>query len=255
MAFVAPGHNVPEPPLFIPFAHGVAWLVFPMIGRWLITTIRGRRPGTDYVVLLVATLGLTFVLDVILEAFIWMPFGIYAYPGGHWPLLFPHAFDMFPASEAFFIATWATFVTFLYTFRNDKGQTYVERGIETVRGGPVKKAGMQVLAMIAAFQIGMLLFFTVPQLAFFGGKPDAWPKDLQSRSYLVDGVCGPGQPWACPGPSVPLNRGDGTDESGARIAPGTTDGHGVTIPAGGRIPPAVRFSRTAHGPFGGPIFP
>ena len=50
---------------------------------------------------------------------------------------------MFPLNEAIFIGAWSTAVVFLYTFRNDKGQTIVERGIDQVRGGPVKKAGLR----------------------------------------------------------------------------------------------------------------
>jgi Spirocyclase AveC-like len=252
MAFGHPGHMVPEPPLFIPFAHGFAWLAFAAIGRKLIVAIRARRPQVGYPTLLIATFALTFVLDVVLEGAIWMPFGVYQYPGGHWPILFPDAYNMFPASEAIFIATWSTGVVFLYTFRNDKGQTWVERGIDEVRGGPAKKVGLQILAMIAVFQIGLTCLYTVPELAFFGSKPNEWPRDLQNRSYLVDGICGPGQQWACPGPKVPLNRGDGRDQSGARIAAGTTSGHGVTVP-GGAIPPAVPFATKAHGPFAGPV--
>jgi uncharacterized protein DUF5135 len=143
-------------------------------------------------------------------------------------------------------------LVFLYTFRNDKGQTYVERGVDQVRGGPVKKAGLQLLAMIPAFQLGLLMLYTVPQVAFFTSKPNEWPADVQRRSYLVDNICGPGADWACPGPSVPLNRGNARDQSGARVAAGTTSGNGVTIPAG-KIPDAVPFATEAHGPFAGPL--
>jgi len=121
-------------------------------------------------------------------------------------------------------------VVFLYTFRNDKGQTYVERGVDQIRGGP----------------------YTVPQVAFFTSKPNEWPADVQRRSYLVDNICGSGADWACPGPRVPLNRGNARNQSGARIAAGTTSGRGVTIP-GGKIPDAVPFAKEAHGPFAGPL--
>jgi hypothetical protein len=249
MAFGQPGHMVPEPLLFIPFAHGFAWLAFAKIGRLTINAVRARRPTIGYAGLLIITLILTFILDVLLEGVIWMPFGVYTYVGGHWPLLFPHAYHMFPANEAIFIATWSTMVVFLYTFRNDQGQTIVERGIEQVRGGPLKKAGLQLLAMIAVFQIGLTMLYTVPQVAFFGSKPAEWPKDAQRRSYLTDGVCGPGQDWSCPGPSVPLNYGNGRNQSGVRIGPGGK----VTVPDK-PVPPAVPYSHTAHGAFAGPIF-
>jgi len=253
MAFGEPGKMVLEPPLFIPFAHGFAWLAFAAIGRKVINATRARRPGIGYPALLAITFCLTFMLDVILEGLIWMPFGVYTYVGGHWPLLFPDAYHVFPMNEAIFIGTWSTLVVFLYTFRNDKGQTYVERGIDQVRGGPVKKAGLQLLAMIAAFQLGLLMLYTVPQVAFFTSKPNEWPADVQRRSYLVDNICGPGADWACPGPLVPLNRGNARNQSGARIAAGTRSGNGVTIAGADKIPDAVPFAKEAHGPFAGPV--
>ena len=108
------GKMVLEPPLFIPFAHGFAWLAFAMIGRKVINAVRARRPDVGIPALLVITFCLTFMLDVILEGVIWMPFGVYTYVGGHWPLLFPDAYHMFPLNEAIFIGTWSTLVVFLY---------------------------------------------------------------------------------------------------------------------------------------------
>jgi hypothetical protein len=253
MSFGEPGRQVPEPLLFIPFGHSFAWLMFAIVGRRVIVAVRQRRPGIGYSALMAITFSVSFVLDVILEGIVWMPFGVYQYPGGHVPLLFPDAYHKLPLQETLFIAFWGVGLIFLYTFRNDKGQTIVERGVEKIHGGPVKKAGYQILAMIAAFHIGLGLLFTVPNLALWGGKSTEWPKDLQSRSYMVDNLCGPGSDWACPGPNVPLNYGNGRDQTGARIAPGTRSGNGVTIPGGGQIPEAVPFDTEPRGPFTGPM--
>jgi hypothetical protein len=253
MAFGQPGAMVPEPPLFIPFAHGFAWLVFAMIGKKVINVIQARRPGVGFPTLLIATFCLTFMLDVILEGLIWMPFGIYTYIGGHWPLLFPDAYHVFPAQQAITIGLWSTFVVFLYTFRNDKGQTYVERGVERLAGGPVKKTAYSVLAMIAAFQFGFTCLYTIPNVAFWSSKPVEWPNDAKRRSYLVDNLCGAANGLACPGPQTPLNRGSARDQTGARLKAGATTGGNVIVPRGDKIPDVVPFSKQAEGAFAGPI--
>ena len=187
------------------------------------------------------TFCLTFMLDVILEGVIWMPFGVYTYVGGHWPLLFPDAYHMFPLNEAIFIGTWSTLVVFLYTFRNDKGQTLVERGIDQVKGGPVKKAALQILAMIAIFQIGLAVLYTVPQVAWFGSKPNEWPKDAQERSYLVDNICGPEADWACPvRASCSTAATRGTRRAPDRAAPRGRNDHRGGRRAGCRGGPVLR---------------
>ena len=253
MAFGEPGAMVPEPPLFIPFAHGFAWLAFAMIGKKMIDVIRTRRPDVGYPALLIATFCLTFVLDVILEGVIWMPFGIYTYVGGHWPLLWPDAYHVFPAQQAITIGMWSTLVVFIYTFRNDKGQTVVERGVDQIRGGPAKKAGLSILAMIAIFQFGFTCLYTVPNLAFWSSKPVEWPDDAKNRSYLVDNLCGAANGLACPGPQTPLNRGSARDQTGARLKAGAVTGGDVIIPGGAQIPEIVPFETEPHGAFAGPI--
>jgi len=45
MAFGKPGQMYVEPPLFIPFAHGMAWLLFAMIGSKVIRAARAKWPA------------------------------------------------------------------------------------------------------------------------------------------------------------------------------------------------------------------
>jgi Spirocyclase AveC-like len=140
-------------------------------------------------------------------------------------------------------------VTFLYYFRNDKGQTWAERGIDQVRGGPAKQNALRVLAMIGVFQVGIFILYTVPQTSFFASKSAQWPRDIQERSYLTDGMCGAGTTSACPGPQIPLNRGNGRDQESLRVTP---DGR-LFIPKGTELPRTVPFASQPKGAFSGPL--
>ena len=90
----------------------------------------------------------------------------------------------------------------------------------------------------------------MPQTSLFGSKSTEWPADLTSRSYMTDGLCGAGTPRACPGPAVPLYRGDGRKQVSVQIGE-----HGeVTYQTGGELPTPVPFSHKATGPFHGGLF-
>lgn len=249
MAYGEPGATVVEPPLFIPFLYGFFFVFTARVGSALIRRARARWPQIRHSTLLVTTFASMFVLDLVLEGLIWMPFGTFTYAGGHLPALFPDAYHRFPLQEAIFAGFLLTACVFLYHFRNDRGQTVVERGIEEVRGGPAKKAGLRILAVIGAMQVIFFLTYNVPMTAFFSSKAAEWPQDLQERSYLTNGLCGEGTTWACPGPNVPLNRGNARNQTGIRIGP---DGQRI-VPEGTELPRAVPFSTEAEDAFNGPL--
>ena len=48
-----------------------------------------------------------------------------------------------------------------------------------------------------------------------------WPADVQNRSYLTNGVCGPGTSYACASPSVPTPRRNSAhlDPAGELVGP------------------------------------
>jgi hypothetical protein len=104
--------------------------------------------------------------------------------------------------------------------------------------------------MVGAFQIGLFIMYTVPQTSLFASKSTEWPADLVKRSYMTDGLCGAGTPRACPGPAVPLYRGDGRKQVSVQISP---DGK-VTYQDGGELPEPVPFATKEDGPFHGGLF-
>ena len=188
-----------------------------------------------YSALLALVFTTMFVLDIVVEGFVWMPFGTFTYVGGHMPALFPDAYHRFPLQEAIFAGFLTTSTAFLYHFRNDRGETVVERGIDEVRGSHLKKTGLRLLAMIGAMQVIFFLTYNVPMTAFFGSKAAPWPKDAQERSYLTDGLCGPGTTYSCGGPDIPL-----PVRSSSHVAPDGT----LVVPEGRTVTPTtLEFKR------------
>jgi hypothetical protein len=103
--------------------------------------------------------------------------------------------------------------------------------------------------MVGAFQIGLFIMYTVPQTSLFASKSTEWPADLVKRSYMTDGLCGVGTPRACPGPAVPLYRGDGRKQVGVQVG---VDG---TLTFQGKdLPKPVPISDKEDGPFHGGLF-
>ena len=249
MAYGQPGAMPVEPPLFIPFLYGFFFVVAAKAGSAVIRGCRNRWPTLRPSVVLAITYAAMFLLDTILEGFVWMPFGTFTYAGGHMPALFPDAYHRFPLQEAIFAGALMTSVAYLYHFRNDRGETVVERGIDEVRGGQSKKTLLRALAVIGAMQVIFFLSYNVPMTAFFGSKAAPWPKDLQERSYLTDGICGEGSRWACPGPSVPLNRGNARTQESIAIGP---NGERV-VPPGAEVPREVPFSTEPKDAFSGSV--
>jgi hypothetical protein len=110
---------------------------------------------------------------------------------------------------------------------------WIERGIDTVRGGAGRKLALRGLAAIGAVQLIMFLGYNVPNTAI-GFNSAAWPKDLQKRSYFTNGICGAGTNRLCPGPDVP-NMRNGAAYIGANGQ--------VVIPSGKTLPRNVPFAK------------
>ena len=156
-------------------------------------------------------IGITFismvVFDLVLEV-VWLRMGLYAYPGAiEWLTLFHGHYYQFPIYEALVFGGTLTAWTSLRFFRDDKGRTIAERGVDEVRASARGRSGLRLLAVIGAVNAIFLLTYNIP-INFFGLHSSPWPEDIQKRSYLTDGLCGPGTEYACPGPGTPIFRPD-----------------------------------------------
>lgn len=144
--------------------------------------------------------------DVILET-IWSRTGAYSYGGavqslsiggGHW-----YQFPLFMA--LIWGGPWALIACIRY-FRNDRGESLAERGAGQLDLSPRRRTGLRLLAVIGMVNATFFVFSNLPN-QFAALRADEFPRDHLSQSYFTNMMCGPGTPYACPGPRTPVPRG------------------------------------------------
>ena len=191
---------MPEPVLWGFGAYGSIFVVQIIAMCWLMRRVRDRwwtSIGPLGMFFLVAGLG--FVADAVFEIpMLWTR--IYAYPaawqrfaifGGR-----PYQLPLFHlAAGALFFSSLAA----LRFWRNDRGETVVERGAEGI-SNPRRRTVARTLAIVGFVNV-MSLAYYVPVFIQIAST-DAFPKGYER--WQVNGWCGDqGQPYGpCPAPGV-----------------------------------------------------
>jgi hypothetical protein len=159
--------------------------------------------------------GLT-VIDTIIEGLI-LRTGVYGYPSAirSITLFAGHTYQV-PMSETFlFGGLGLGAVACLSYFRDDKGRTLAERGLDRVNAGARGRQWIKFLAIFGAVHLAFLVLYFIPQ-QWFATHGDPWPRGY--KSYMINGMCdypaGAGAVQArgtravpCPGPGVAFPRG------------------------------------------------
>lgn len=207
-----PGWVAPNGRLFAePLLWGPPIYIWGMFGgmvaaNWLMQRIRNRWPGIGNYGLVLLCFGIMALADTVGEI-LWVRSSVYTYPGVIRSVsLFPGKYYQFPLYEpVLFGATWTAFACLRF-FRNDKGQTFAERGTETLKVSGRTQTGLRLLAILGLMNTIYLGYMVAWNLV--GLHADQWPVDTQRRSYITDFMCGPGTDYACPGRELPLPRPD-----------------------------------------------
>ena len=108
--------------------------------------------------------------------------------------------DQFPLYESVLWGGAWTLFSCLYYFRDDKVNTWVERGADRLKVGKGTLKFIRFLALVAAANAIFLtyaIFINYIQL-----NSDKFPDNMPA--YLVAGLCGEGTPYTCPDPAYPL---------------------------------------------------
>lgn len=191
-----PGAVVVQPVLFIIPLYIYVFVAPVLLGTWAMRRVEKRIPNASKR-RLIATCYLTvFAFDAVIEALIWVPQGMFAYGGGHLNI-FDDTYHQWPLTEGLTIAATMTCFCCIRYFRDDRGRTLAERGIDQLRAGRRTKLAMRVFAVIAAVNLSYLITYNVPNL--FAGKYAAdWPADINDRSYFTSGLCGTDDTIKCP---------------------------------------------------------
>jgi hypothetical protein len=175
-----------------------------IVGCYVMRRAKVRWPHIGTVGLLATCFGFFVVFDLIAES-LWMRLGFYAYPGSiSWLTLFHGHYYQFPIYELVLAPALYTAWAACRHFRNDKGQTFAERGIDRVGVAGTKKTGLRFLALVGICNLIFVLYMIPVAIAGLYASP--WPEDITTRSYFMDGICGPGTPYACSGPGIPIPR-------------------------------------------------
>ncbi|MGV0735045.1 spirocyclase AveC family protein [Mycobacterium syngnathidarum] len=233
-----PGAMAVEPLLVIGGIYTWIFLIGTLGGCALMKKLKARRPHWNKVKLVLACLVGSWIFDIILEGVLFMPLGIWSYPGGHFAI-FPDTYHKFPLTEMLTAGTCFAVTICIRFFRNDKGETIADRGLENTGYSDRKKNILRAFAMIGIMQAVLLVFYNVPN-SWTATRSTEWPADLQKRSYLTDGICGAGTDQACPGPNVPMYRND--NQNPLRGGSAHLDPNGnLVVPPDATLPTEVPF--------------
>jgi hypothetical protein len=200
----APNQNLfPEPFLVMGGFYAIFMFGSAVFGCWYMRRVRARHPALTNLGLFARLFAVVLVLDLVVEN-VFMRTQFAAYPGTvHSLSLFPGKYYQFPLYEPFIIALYVMGITALRWFRDDRGQSVAERGMETLRLGDRSRTAVRFLAVTGFVHVWFIVGYFVPY-NFFALKADTFPP---LPSYLRAGICGQGTGYACPSDSVPIPHG------------------------------------------------
>ena len=186
----------PEPIAFDGGAY-IWWILGSILaGCWLLRRMSAKWPNMSMLTMLSAIWVTFFFLDIVVEFIFIRIFQLWVYPGA------PHALTLFagnwyqlPLQEPIAVATFSTPFVALRYFRDDRGRSFAERGIDSLRVSQRAKKFITFFAISGVLQ-GCLLFGYYVPFTFFGLHADTAPA---LPSYFRAGYgCGVGTDYACP---------------------------------------------------------
>jgi Spirocyclase AveC-like len=244
MSYSEPGSMDVEPIIWTPFLYVYLFFGGAVFGCWVMRKANERWPQMGSMGLILFALLAGMLVDFVAEGLLIMPAGVYTYAGGHLAI-FPEAYHKFPLTETVTVGAIIAGLAALRFFKDDRGHTVVERGVEKLKVGEGGRSVVRFLAIFGITNVLVLACYNIPN-SIIGAHSTSWPKDLQQRSYLTDYLCGAGTDRACPGKTVPLSRSN----DGAYMG---LDGQ-LVFPQGAEPPKPVPFTYGGGGPFNGPLF-
>lgn len=195
------GRLTAEPTISIGFAYMWWFLGFSMFICAVMRLVHRRWPQLSTGGMVVACVLIATAADFIVEA-CWIRTGAYAYPSTiHALSAFGGTPYQMPVYHAFLHGGGTLgAIALLRYYCNDRGLSWVERGLDRMNYGNLKADLVSLLAVIAFLQMAFLLFTNIP-IQWFHLHADTVP---DYPSWMRDGVCGPGTAYPCPGPTIPV---------------------------------------------------
>jgi hypothetical protein len=203
---VAPtqGTIMPWPLIYVPLTYLWFVVLWVSCGTVLLRALHRRMPGRLFLPLLICYI-VDVLLDVVLEGFINVRLGLYAFLTTYEPLtLFAGTRYQFPLYNALL---WGAVMTVLVATRyytDEQGLTFIEASARRLTASPRRQTLVSVLAVIGFMNLTYFVLYFVPYNVF---NMNAGPFPADLPAHLLNGYCGAGGLIAeCPGPGVPLHR-------------------------------------------------
>jgi len=203
------GELLPEPLLTWAGGYPGFLLWMALGGLALMRFVKAKFPTISNVKLsLIGILG-AMVIDMVLESLLIRFSGIYAYPGsiralslwgGHW--------YQFPIYEALLFGGWVGTTSVLLYFRDDKGRTWVERGVEKLnmcKNSNFRQSIVRLVAIIGFCQVVEIIIYVLP-MPLITANADPFPDDTPAFFTQGPSMCGPGTGLSCARPDLPIIR-------------------------------------------------
>ncbi len=230
------GNRLPEPVLFSGVWYGYMLYGSIVVLNKVMAWAKKRWPWLGTLGMISFAMGVMMVFDFVMEI-VYMRLGFYVYPGSlkGWTVFYgtPYAFPIY--ESILFGSVWGILASVRY-FKNDKGQTLAERGLDEVKFRSSKrKTLVRFLAMVGLINMLFTFGYNLP-MQLFTLHSGAWPKSVVEKSYFTNGICGPDKNALCvAGPNMTIvTRGS---------AYFTQDGK-LVYPKGVQPPTPVKVKRT-----------
>lgn len=192
---MAPGQESwPEPIICAGMLWFGSFALFAKFAGILYGRYRRKFPQTSHLHSACMLLVFCMVLDFFFEnAFIRM--GVFGFAGVWSPAtLWAGESHQFPLYEPVMYGSVLTALTLFRYYRDDKGQTFCERGIRDLKVKPAVRNMLSAFAVIGFCQALVLFGWMIPY-QWFAVQVDTFPP---LASYNRAGICGKGTERACP---------------------------------------------------------
>ena len=169
-----------------------------------------RWPRMSTAGLIVFILVFASVLDYVVEQTLVL-LGLYVYSGAvpELTLFGGHYFQM-PFYEPVLFGSSVAIIAVIVHFKDDRGRTIIERGVDRIEAGARAKFALRVLAFFGFINVTMMAYILAFGLITLLPSYTWFDTAVNSHSYLRNGVCGPGTEYACPASGLPMQyQGDG----------------------------------------------
>jgi hypothetical protein len=190
--------NFPNPWFLEGAAYGFM-LISSIAACALLRAVRHRWPRTPNAVLFMVAWVALGIGIFLLEEYLMIRPGWLSWSGvPHEVAIFAGTEYQFPWTEAFFYGATCAAMASLRFWRDDRGRSVVERGIESVPAR--RQAVVATLAVIGFANVAMIAYnlCMIGQSLYVDPFPDTY------KSYMLNGICGQGTEYRCPAPDVPI---------------------------------------------------